>query len=211
VPVLLDEKPHKIPKAIERDNADEDYSMLVSRYKMAEGNLGLRKGQQVHEIHMSQIKSAIDAVLHVESPIHVDELMRRVIEAAGYNKVGNRIRTHLFRAIKSSARDGRVYLERDFVYIDKGKTAVVRDRSDLAPGQRKIEFVSLEERSEAVLMVVKNAFTITKEEAMAEALYLFGIKRLTKNAHALMNEAVVHLLKIEALGQKGDLIFLPTN
>jgi hypothetical protein len=74
----------KKPKVIEREKNLAEAIRLAKPYNVSIGKLGMPSGLNVHETPQYIIKNAVVSILNMEGPLHVDEAMRRITEAAGY-------------------------------------------------------------------------------------------------------------------------------
>jgi len=121
--------------------------------------------------------------LEVESPIHLQELSRRVTEAAYISRTGSRIRAVIEAAVRSAVRRGKVRRSGDFLWHPEMKQAPLRDRSELPNASKKVEFVAPEEIEAAISKVVADAYGMDREEIPAAVLrLLLGFKRTTEAA-----------------------------
>ena len=122
-------------------------------------------------------------IVEVESPIHVQELSRRVTEAAYISRTGSRIRAVIEAAIGSAVRRGKVRREGDFLWHPAMRDAPLRDRSGLPDASKKLEFVAPEEVEAAIAKAVDDSYGMDREEVPAAVLrLLLGFRRTTESA-----------------------------
>jgi hypothetical protein len=156
------------------------------------------------EIHLYSVGKLADwvyQVVTVESPVHFDEMAHRVAEAAGVAKVGSRIKDSLLRAAAYLQRANSIQRRGEFLWLKDMQEPVVRDRSTLGNGSRKLKFISPEEIHLAMKHVVRNAIAIAPDELIALVVRLFGFNRVTEEMRAelftLIDDAlsrnIVHL------------------
>jgi hypothetical protein len=120
-------------------------------------------------------------IVEVESPIHVQELSRRVTEAAYISRTGSRIRAVIEAARMSAVKRGKVRLRGVFLWHPEMQEAPLRDRSELPDASKKMEFVAPEEIEAAIRKVVADAYGMDRHEIPAAVVrLLLGFKRTTE-------------------------------
>jgi hypothetical protein len=125
------------------------------------------------------IVDLINQVLAVEAPIHQDELTRRLMDAYGLKRMGVKIEAVLGAAIATGAARKLMHRHGSFIYLDARRSAAVRNRTDFAAAEKKIELVAPEEIDMALLDIVRSGFSMTPEAAVSGALELLGFGRAT--------------------------------
>jgi len=133
-------------------------------------------------------------VVEKESPVHVTEVTRRILEEAGVTRPGKRVQAVLDEAVGQLVESGRVSRRGDFLWQADMETAPVRDRSGLPAASRKLEMVSNEELAEAVCVVVGQSYGIAKDQAPAAASKLLGYSRTTEAMKTRFDGVVGQLL-----------------
>ena len=68
-------------------------------------------------------------VADAEAPIHVSDLTKRLMEAFGVVRAGNRTTARVQEVLEHCVRGGKVNRRGDFVYAPGGRQIVPRDRS----------------------------------------------------------------------------------
>jgi hypothetical protein len=117
-------------------------------------------------------------VVQVESPVHLQEVARRIASAAGVKRVGSRIRNRIRTAADEAVREGKIYRLDDFLWRRDHKQVPLRRRDRLPPAMRKIDLISPQEIGTALLHAVRASHGIDKTGAINEAARLFGFKRV---------------------------------
>ena len=102
----------------------------VSKYRLAELTVTTR-GLELHTIPRTAMASWITEVVDVESPVHIDEVGRRIANAAGVGRIGARIQEALFEAIQYAARSGQIHVGDSFLWRKHIEQPELRDRSNL--------------------------------------------------------------------------------
>ena len=133
--------------------------------------------------------------MQIESPVHVDEAARRVLDAYGVTRLGNRIREHLGWAIQHAERRGWLRKKGDFLF-DLDQTDVpVRDRSNIDNRSRKLELIAPAEIRAAIDLVVRHAHGIPAEEVPNETCTLLGFSRTTSDMASQVHPQIKGLLQ----------------
>ncbi|MGH9963192.1 MAG: hypothetical protein ACREBC_39755, partial [Pyrinomonadaceae bacterium] len=120
-----------------------------------------------------------------------DEVARRIAEAAGVQRIGNRIGAAFDRGVRASAQMKLIEQRIDFLWSIGLTRPTVRDRSDVAV--RRIELIAPEEMAEAICLVVKRAYGIELDDISQAVCRLFGFGRTSEDMAAVVNKAAVTL------------------
>ncbi|OUJ69946.1 DUF3320 domain-containing protein [Hymenobacter crusticola] len=151
----------------------------VPAYTIAELPSNIRQ-QELHLYSLSHLAKWVADVVAVESPVHIDEVTRRLASAAGASQVGSRIRASVAEAVQHAVRMSTVRLQNYFLWSAtmEPATVLLRDRSSLPTVSRKLAFVAAEEIALAVLTVVRQSFAINSGEVVLPAARLLGFARI---------------------------------
>ena len=147
--------------------------------------------QELHEIRPARFADWVEQVVRAEGPIHLDDVVRRICEAAGVRRVGNRIESAFAAGVRESVRGGRIEQREKFLWLRGGVLPRVRDRSSLPSVSRKLELVAPEEIAEAVLAVGRASLGIDLADVPVAVCRLLGFARTSED----MTEAVVSVTK----------------
>lgn len=191
------QQPNHAP-AIERaEFSEEDANRAVALYEpVATAALGLPLYvDDFLEIPSNKVKNAILVVSEHEGPIHVSILTARLIGSVGLSRAGQRIRTRVLECIKNLEHEGAINFDGSFVKLSGMKSINLRDWSGLPANQRKFEFVSRLELSEALFVTVQDAYSVDREGCMSAALNLIGFKRLTGSIQTRLEEVLNDLVE----------------
>jgi hypothetical protein len=195
----------KVPVAVQVEqvqferqaNVDEDQTQS-SIYKKAV----LEKwptDEALHEVQRAKLAELIRTVVDVESPVHEADITRRVMDSFGVSRAGNRIVDAVRSALQYGATAGIFKFENGFAYAMTSADVPVRNRSDFENSEKKIEHVAPIEIEAALIYCVTHAFTISRSDAISEALNQLGFSRSTVAISGHMNSIVDVLLKRETL------------
>ncbi len=150
------------------------------------------------EVGVASLVSLIRAVLEIETPIHQEELGRRLMEAYGVKRMGTRIEAAIDAAVVAGVASHEFYRAGHFLYLDKERHVTLRSREGLAPSEKKIEFVAPEELDLALKEIIRAGFSLAPDEAISGALALLGFGRATSK----ISEAVQQ--RLQSLQQTGQ-------
>lgn len=136
---------------------------------------------KIGDAHLAEIDTAALAgflaeIVDRESPIHKEELGRRVLEAID-QRTGAKKQAAIDEAIAAAVSRGLVRSRGDFLWSKEDRPVAPRDRSGLPDASRAIELVCDEECRAALVRVVEEACGCDAEEAAVQAVRLLGIKR----------------------------------
>ena len=183
------------------DKENEAWQQEVRREIIAENNVSTRE-YQLADIHIEHIREEfqlytfadlgnwISEVVQVESPVHFDEMAKRITDAAGIAKVGSRIRYTLTQALEKAKDENKVVVRGDFLWNPEMQVATVRDRSKLPAAYRKLTLIAPEEIYEAIRQVVGSAIAITEQEAIPLVAKMLGFSRMTDEMRQQLSEAI---------------------
>ncbi|WP_214073033.1 DUF3320 domain-containing protein [Mucilaginibacter sp. dw_454] len=193
------EQAKQITETVDKEN--ESWQQEVSRETVTANTLTTPE-YQLAEIHIEHIRPEfqlytfaelagwMEEVVKIESPVHVDEVFKRITDAAGVSKAGSRIRYTLTQALDQAQDEKKVVAKGDFLWSPEMETAVVRDRSKLPAAYRKINLVAPEEIFGAIHQVVGGAISITEQEAIPLIAKMLGFSRLTDEMRQQLSETI---------------------
>ena len=139
--------------------------------------------------HYSYVQGAILACVRTEQPIHMDVLCQRMAPYCGREKVTsvvrNTVREQLARLI------GReITVEEDFCRL-RGSPEVTARRA----GGRDIEQISQPELMQAMKLLLRSAYGLSREEAIQECARLLGYARTGQRIEARLQETLTRMVR----------------
>ena len=180
----------------------------TEKYKLAKMFVSTG-GVHLHEVMLPKMANWIQNIVKIESPVHLDEVARRIATAVGVGRVGSRIQDTVKTAARQAARSDSVEIKGKFLYWTEQRKITVRDREGLPDALRRIELIAPEEIEAAIKQVVSDAFGIEREDLALEAPKLFGIKRATANIRQEVDKVVERLIKDKQLILQGNSLVIP--
>jgi len=163
----------------------------------------------LHEVPRQKMARWIREVVDVESPIHTDELIRRVRTAAGVGRAGSRIQGTIMRGIAWAQHLGLVNHRGDFVWLPNMFHPPVRDRSRLPVVSRKIELISSEEIREAVRVVLRQSMGIQGQDIPFAVGSLLGFSRTGRQIAEAIEAVIETMVRDGELVRQNGQIVLP--
>ncbi|MBV7529439.1 DUF3320 domain-containing protein [Chitinophaga sp. sic0106] len=160
--------------------------------------------QELHQAPIGQLCNWIQQVVEVESPVHFDELARRMVEAAGVTRVGPRLREVLRHAVRHADAGKRIRIKGQFLWHVDLPSPLVRDRSELPASARKVNYIAVEEMGVALEKVVKDAVAIQPEAAVPFMAKMFGFSRVTEDMRTEFLKGIVASVENNVVQMDGD-------
>ena len=174
-------------------------------YKVADFTIQTRG----HEITAPGVRNllsmAVERVVSNEGPVHEDILIRRVREAWGVGRAGNRIRTTFQEVFSELAARGVLIRDRDgFLSLKGQEVGPVRVPVEGQPETaRAIEHVALSEIAQAVLYVVREAKAVEQEELVRHIARIFGWRRTGDGIVARIGDAISRVIQSGTIERDG--------
>ncbi|MDO7874843.1 DUF3320 domain-containing protein [Hymenobacter sp. ASUV-10] len=167
--------------------------------------------KELHRHPVGRLAAWVAEVVAVESPVHAEEVTRRLALAAGATQLGSRIRSTVAEAIALAARISSIRQAGEFLWAPTmpASAAPVRDRSALPTASRKPAYIAPEELAAAVLTVMRSSFTLEPAAAMLPAARLLGFARPGEELRLALAATVEILVASGQLTLAGGLLTLP--
>ncbi|HET7896945.1 MAG TPA: DUF3320 domain-containing protein, partial [Flavisolibacter sp.] len=157
--------------------------------------------KELHQHTLGKLAGWIETIVRVESPVHFEEVARRMVEAAGISRLGSRTRSQLELAVKFAEGAGKIMRKSEFLWSPHMEVPALRKRSQLPAASRKIRLIAPEELQLAIEKVVSDSIAIQPEAAVRQVATLFGFQRLTEE----MRQEILEAIR-KAVGEKMILI-----
>jgi very-short-patch-repair endonuclease len=182
VPQDLDEAPDEPPSLpptpeeseLPLETADES-SEAGTEYK--ECSLVVPYGRNLLDLSIAEVGRLALAVVEAEGPVHTEEVARRIREAFGLQKTGNRILKHVREALMAQARSGMIKREQEFWTIPGREIQEIRTRRTAALSLRRASMIAPAEYHLAMLSIVEEAVAISPDDLGVETARRFGFDR----------------------------------
>ena len=204
-------KPADAVKPLAREPEPEvEVAPPTRPYEVAELRID-RLWVPLHETPPGTLAEWIAQVVEVESPVHVDEVMLRVRTAAGVGRSGSRIRAQMRLGARVGANQRLYRMDaKHFLWgLDHDTIDVRRRDGDIPPSLRKPGMIAPEEIGAALVHAVQVSYGIAPNDAVHEAVRLFGFKRAGRNIVEHFRSVLDGLVQDGSLVQDGGFLRLP--
>lgn len=136
---------------------------------------------ELHLQSFGKLGEWIEEVVKVESPVHFEEIARRIADANGVAKIGSRIRYTINAATDYAENAGLIKRKGDFLWEPGMTVPNIRDRSGLSPSSKKLQLIASEEMNLAIKKVVEGSIAIQPDAAVPLIAKMFGFARVTED------------------------------
>ena len=116
-------------------------------------------------------------VIEAEGPIHTEEVARRVREAFGLQKTGNRILNHVRESLRYLDRAGLAVRGGESGSCKEERLSSVRSHRDASLPLRRATMIAPSEYKAAMIAVLEEAISISPEQFAVETARRFGFDR----------------------------------
>ncbi len=171
-------------------------------YQMAE-NIGITSSKELYDKSIIEVSDIVADIVKVESPIHVNELIKRVRENCEIKRAGSKFKKTLNDAIEVSEQSGNITKVNDFLF--NGLNGNVNIRKRIKPNIDLISEAEIEKNIEFILTHNKS-FNISK--LAKEASSNFGFKSTSKKTASRINNVLDSMIVNGKVIVKDDVIEL---
>jgi hypothetical protein len=190
------------PEAPVSFTPSDGFEHVVGPYEVCD-SLGMPVEGELTDASPEVLARAVERVVEVEGPVHVDVVVRRVRTLWGLKRSGSRVQEALDGAIEHAVTEDRVRREGRFLFPAGRLEVPVRRRSGRA--QVKIDLVSDAEASEAVRTVLRVQFATPLPGLVTRTSRLLGFQVTTPTVRKRLE------LVVERLLARGELQRTPTG
>lgn len=189
----------------------EESATTVAPYQFA--NLLITDlSEPLHVVSQARLQAWAQQVVEEEGPIHLEEIVRRIREAAGVGRSGSRIQAAIGQALEVLCRYSQLRREGQFFWASSMGRVEVRSRENFAPPYKRIELIAPQEVDAAILLATGKALGITEDDLVTEVLHMLGFGRVTTDMQNVVCARVLSLLQDDRLMWQGSLLFpVPTD
>lgn len=139
---------------------------------------------------LGKLGNWVHDVVQVESPVHFEEMARRIADANGISIIGSRVRASITAATDYAVSNGLISKKGDFLWHPAKELNTIRDRSSLSSNSRKISYISPEEINHAIVKVIEDSVAIQPDNAVQLIAKLLGFGRVTEGIRKYILEAI---------------------
>lgn len=196
----------EIERATSESSITEHDHQESLKYETAEITGIALAGGEFHELPVSDVAAWVLAIVKVESPVHISEVIRRVSEAIGLKRVGTRIQASIMEAVRYLEQRDKLNQMGDFLWIPGMSIPPVRDRSELTV--RKLDLIAPQEIAAAIMRVVRETFGIERDHLPQSVCHVLGLTRATDDVKSYVDEVLNRLIAKQHLVEKGSQVSL---
>jgi hypothetical protein len=164
--------------------------------------------QELHTYSSGKLGVWIHEVVKTESPVHFEEMARRIADANGISKIGSRVRASIVNATDYAIKAGLIKKKNNFLWHYEDHLPVIRDRSRLSPNSRKLSFISPQEMNLAIGKVVESSIAIQPDNAVVLITKLFGFARVTEDMRNSILESIDKAIIDKDINKDGEFLKL---
>jgi hypothetical protein len=144
----------------------------------------------------------VQEVVEVESPVHIDEVIRRIRDAAGLERAGEAIQHAIRQGVQHANKVGKILRDGDFLWFQRIHPVSVRNRANFPNPYKKLDLVHSAEIKVAIIQLVRESFGITRQEIGASVLRDMGFERTTDLMRERVDDLINELLAEDALSEQ---------
>jgi hypothetical protein len=186
--------------------------MVVTAEPYVIADISVRLGNlQLHEVSRSKLGEHVHAIAQVEGPVHVQQVMRRICDAAGVGRLGSRIESAISAGVDYARQQGWVKVRGEFLWPPEDGKVAIRDRSNLEAAERKIELIAPEEVKAAIAAIVEGSFGIDEEEVAPAVARLLGFARTSEEIAAGIRKHLKAMIRKSDVESNDGHITLPRS
>ena len=197
-----EEIPEANPTITVQPAPETQENSLAEKYELAELSIST-SGLDLPDVSSFTMANWIQDVVKIESPVHLDEVARRIATAVGVSR--KKVKT----AARQATRSGSVQIGGEFLYWTEQRKVTVRDRSELPKASRKLELIAPEEIETAIKQVVSAAFGMGRDELTRGVCWLFGFKPASAKMRQEVDRVVERLIEEGQLIWQGNSLLIP--
>jgi len=166
---------------------------------------GLKRGKRLASEWEGTIADILVEVVSVESPIHLDEALQRVLSLYREKRLGSRVRQKLLKSLRFAIRAQRIVQIGEFLWKPGKKHVTPRGSGDL---RRPPEHVAPEEWQAAVQEALRQLGVTAEKELVRCIAEAMGYTRLSADVGRRIMEAITKLKKAGKLEENEGMLYL---
>lgn len=136
-----------------------------------------------------RVRAVAVEVVNAEGPIHIDDLVRTVGSAWGFERAGHRIRSAVESAVRSAAAAGQLEVRGDFVWTAGTTTPPVR-RNVVGGPSRAADSIAPEEVAEAAALVLHHQLKLSEDDLIVATARILGFDHCGSKVRSRVAEGV---------------------
>jgi very-short-patch-repair endonuclease len=187
---------------VEEASSDAVREDDVAEYQLCR-ELRIPMNDDLHLVAPELLAAAVEDVVRVEGPVHVDEVIRRIRTIWGLQRAGNRIREAVGLGVEAALRRQVVARDGEFLKVPHAPV-IVRRRNGDPPA--RVELISAAELAEAVQLVLRREFATPREELIDAAARRVGIQATSSAVASRLNTVIEDEVQRGRLTLDGEVV-----
>jgi very-short-patch-repair endonuclease len=180
--------------------------MALPPYQTAQLTLPARS-RSLSSRPIEQIAAWVKEVVEAESPVHQEEVVRRLVEATGRKRIDARARQAIEQAAVYASQQGQLQRQGNFLWKNGPRQlATARNRATLPAASRRLEWVAPQETAAAIRFLVEGAWGMRPEEIPPAVVRLFGFGRLNADSKAQLEQRLAQMVVEGQLVRQGEFL-----
>lgn len=139
--------------------------------------LHVPNGATLFAVGLDKLTELVSFVAQEEGPIHIDEIARRIREAFGLERTGQRIIDAVRAALDMAARRGLIRKDGEFWFSKNAALMTPRSRRDVSSSLRRPDRIAPIEYRLAIEMTLRSCVSASKAELTAAVARVLGFDR----------------------------------
>ncbi len=205
----------RVGTVIERDQAatgDPECTIPEWVIPYEEARFTVTHSTPIHELPVQNLAEIVARVVQVESPIHRDEIARRITTLWGLDRTGSRIAESVETAIDHLVRKQDVFDKSDFICLTDRESIPVRNRQDVASATlRKTELIPPDEIREALWRLVSGHVGARRDELRTMVARIFGFRSTSAQLKINIDRHIDALLQSGQMSERDEKLFIEMN
>ncbi len=162
--------------------------------------------RELLELSVIEISRLALVVVESEGPIHTEEVARRIREAFGLQRTGNRILSHVRSGLEHLSRAASIVRDGEFWSAPGQELQFVRNRRNASLPLRRATMIAPTEYQMALSIIISDAVTISREDLVVETARLFGFDRTGPDLKEAIDRQAAKLVNAGRLRREGNVL-----
>jgi very-short-patch-repair endonuclease len=174
-----------------------------------EAAIAVPRETPIPEIPVADLAGVVRKIVDVESPVHKEEVQRRVGALWGIGRTGNRIEQAIDSAIKTAVRARMIVADGDFLAIPDQKIIHIRTRDSERLGPlRKPEMIAPGEIRTAVQRLVTEHVGARRDEVVTTVARFLGFRSTSPQLREIIERQIDHLIHTGLISGRDEKLFV---
>jgi uncharacterized protein YfeS len=149
----------------------------------------------------------VTQIVNVESPVHIDEIARRIAEAAYIGRVSEKLKNAVLEASYRASHLGKIRLIDGFCWTLEKQTPYLRNRYLLGSSSKKLDFIVADEIRDAIRHCLKESYGISIHELPKVVVkLLLGFDRLSNENKERISDEIAKMVSDGIITESDDTV-----